>query len=245
MQVKTEQMFAFFGNLVYSFPMTKKKPSPNKITELPDGPANEHGLTPRQAKILDVIRTAIETNGYPPSMREIGQAAGLASPASVSYQLETLVEKGFIRRDATKGRALEITYPSEGEAITPEKTRNVPLLGSIAAGSPILAEQSFDEVFPLPESFVGKGDVYMLKVKGDSMVDAAICDGDYVVIRAQKDANKGEIVAAMIDGEATVKTWSKKDGHYWLLPANENYAPIPGDNAEILGIVTAVLRSIR
>jgi repressor LexA len=165
-------MFAFFQNLVYAFPMTnpksKKKSSPSeKVSELPDGPANEHGLTPRQAKILDVIRTAIETNGYPPSMREIGQAAGLASPASVSYQLETLVEKGFIRRDATKGRALEITYPSEGEAITPEKTRNVPLLGSIAAGSPILAEQSFDEVFPLPESLVGKGDIYMLKVKGD------------------------------------------------------------------------------
>ena len=228
-------MFAFFGNLVYAFPMTNPT-GKKKISELPDGPANEQGLTPRQAKILDVIRTAIETNGYPPSMREIGQAAGLASPASVSYQLETLVEKGFIRRDATKGRALEIT---------PEKTRNVPLLGSIAAGSPILAEQSFDEVFPLPESLVGKGDIYMLKVKGDSMIDVAICDGDYVVIRAQKDANKGEIVAAMIDGEATVKTWSKKDGHYWLLPANDNYAPIPGDGAEILGIVTAVLRSIR
>ena len=183
MQAKIEQMFAFFGNLVYAFPMSnpksKKKSSPSeKVSELPDGPANEQGLTPRQAKILDVIRTAIETNGYPPSMREIGQAAGLASPASVSYQLETLVEKGFIRRDATKGRALEITYPSEGEAITPEKTRNVPLLGSIAAGSPILAEQSFDEVFPLPESLVGKGDIYMLKVKGDSMIDVAICDGD-------------------------------------------------------------------
>ena len=150
------------------------------------------------------------------------------------------------RRDATRGRAIEIKVPGEPEnAITPEKTRLVPLVGRIAAGAPILAEQEVEEVFPLPESLVGPGDVYLLKVVGDSMVDAAICDGDFVVIRQQKGAELGEIVAAMIDGEATVKTFSKKDGHYWLLPANENYAPIPADDAEILGKVTAVLRSIR
>jgi repressor LexA len=118
------------------------------------------------------------------------------------------------------------------------------LVGRIAAGNPILAEQEVEEVLPLPESIVGKGDLFLLQVKGDSMIDLAICDGDFVVIRSQKDAQKGEIVAAMIDGEATVKTWSKKDGHFWLLPANDDYAPIPADEAVILGKVTAVLRSV-
>jgi repressor LexA len=210
--------------------------------------SNKHGLTPRQTKILEVIQEAITKNGYPPSMREIGSAAGLASPASVSHQLKVLEEKGWIRRDATKGRALEIKFPGQehlSNQVVAERTVNVPLVGRIAAGAPILAEQEVEEVFPLPESLVGSGDVYLLKVVGDSMIDVAICDGDYVVIRAQKNAEKGEIVAAMIDGEATVKTFSKKDGHYWLLPANDNYAPIPADNAEILGKVTAVLRSVR
>jgi len=229
--------------------MTKKdvvNPSaPATVSELPDGPADDNGLTTRQQLILDVIKKAIETNGYPPSMREIGQAAGLASPASVKYQIEALVDKGFIRKDASKGRAFEITDPNDGDSIKPEKTVNIPLVGRIAAGGPILAEQHIEEVFPLPESLVGQGELFLLKVVGDSMIDVAICDGDYVVIRSQKDANKGEIVAAMIDGEATVKTFSKKDGHYWLLPANDNYAPIPADNAEILGKVTAVLRSVR
>ena len=224
---------------------TGVKKAPATISELPDGPADDNGLTTRQQLILDVIKKAIETNGYPPSMREIGQAAGLASPASVKYQIEALVEKGFIRKDASKGRAFEITDPSDSDSIKPEKTVNIPLVGRIAAGGPILAEQHIEEVFPLPESLVGQGELFLLKVVGDSMIDVAICDGDYVVIRSQKDANKGEIVAAMIDGEATVKTFSKKDGHYWLLPANDNYAPIPADDAEILGKVTAVLRSVR
>jgi len=229
--------------------MTKKdvvNPSaPATVSELPDGPADDNGLTTRQQLILDVIKKAIETNGYPPSMREIGQAAGLASPASVKYQIEALVDKGFIRKDASKGRAFEITDPNDGDSIKPEKTVNIPLVGRIAAGGPILAEQHIEEVFPLPESLVGQGELFLLKVVGDSMIDVAICDGDYVVIRSQKNAEKGEIVAAMIDGEATVKTFSKKDGHYWLLPANDNYAPIPADTAEILGKVTAVLRSVR
>ena len=121
----------------------------------------------------------------------------------------------------------------------------VPLVGRIAAGGPITAEQQVEDIYPLPASLVGEGELFMLKVVGDSMIDVAICDGDYVVIRSQKNCEKGEIVAAMIDGEATVKTFSKKDGHVWLLPANDNYSPIPGDNAEILGKVTAVLRSVR
>jgi repressor LexA len=218
-----------------------KKP----ISELPDGPTDANGLTPRQLKILSVIKTAVEDQGYPPSMREIGQAAGLSSTASVTYQLQILEEKGWIRRDASRGRAIEITLPGQdGEAAPQDKTRLIPLVGRIAAGNPILAEQEVEEVLPLPESIVGKGDLFLLQVKGDSMIDLAICDGDFVVIRSQKDAQKGEIVAAMIDGEATVKTWSKKDGHYWLLPANDYYAPIPADEAVILGKVTAVLRSV-
>ena len=223
--------------------MSKK---PLKLSELPDGPVDENGLTPRQTKILLAIKEAMETNGYPPSMREIGEAAGLSSPSSVKYQLEALEAKGWIRRDPSRGRALEVLTPGDErfEDIKPERTHNVPLVGRIAAGGPILAEQNVEELFPLPASLVGEGDLFMLKVVGDSMIDAAICDGDYVVIRSQKDANKGEIVAAMIDGEATVKTLSKKNGQIWLLPANDNYQPIDGNQAEILGVVTAVLRSL-
>jgi repressor LexA len=220
--------------------------NPSKLTELPDGPIDENGLTPRQTKILLAIKEAMETNGYPPSMREIGEAAGLSSPSSVKYQLEALESKGWIRRDPSRGRALEVLTPGDErfEDIKPERTHNVPLVGRIAAGGPILAEQNVEELFPLPASLVGEGDLFMLKVVGDSMIDAAICDGDYVVIRSQKDANKGEIVAAMIDGEATVKTFSKKSGQIWLLPANDSYQPIDGNQAEILGVVTAVLRSL-
>lgn len=223
-----------------------KKNDAAKVTELPDGPAGEHGLTARQLKILGAIKDALETNGYPPSMREIGEAAGLSSPSSVKYQLEALESKGWIRRDPSRGRALEVLTPGDErfEDIKPERTHNVPLVGRIAAGGPILAEQNVEELFPLPASLVGEGELFMLKVVGDSMIDAAICDGDYVVIRSQKDANKGEIVAAMIDGEATVKTLSKKNGQIWLLPANDSYQPIDGNQAEILGVVTAVLRSL-
>jgi repressor LexA len=218
------------------------------VAELPDGPVNEEGLTPRQMKILEVIQSALDSQGYPPSMREIGIAAGLSSPSSVKYQLEVLEEKGWIRRDPTRGRALEILLPESAEVSAEssmDQMRAVPLVGRVAAGGPILAEQSVEETFPLPASLVGQGELFMLKVVGDSMIDAAICDGDFVVIRAQKTCEKGEIVAAMIDGEATVKTFSRRDGKIWLLPANPNFSPIPGDNAEILGKVTAVLRALR
>jgi len=203
-------------------------------------------LTTRQVSILDFIKTSSESQGYAPSMREIGEAAGLNSPASVKYQLDILEEKGFIRRDADRGRAMEVVLPDSmtGAGAHTDKTRFIPLVGSIAAGVPITADQQVEETFPLPESLVGKGDLFMLKVKGESMIDAAICDGDYVVIRQQKDANNGDIVAAMIDGEATVKTFSRKSGHIWLLPANDDFAPIDGDGCEVLGIVTAVLRSL-
>jgi len=209
-------------------------------------PTPKPELTTRQVTILDFIKTSSESQGYAPSMREIGEAAGLNSPASVKYQLDILEEKGFIRRDADRGRAMEVVLPDHmtGEAAHTDKARFIPLVGSIAAGVPITADQQVEETFPLPESLVGKGELFMLKVKGESMINAAICDGDYVVIRQQKDANNGDIVAAMIDGEATVKTFSRKSGHIWLLPANDDFAPIDGDQCEVLGIVTAVLRSL-
>ncbi|MBM3656321.1 MAG: transcriptional repressor LexA [Actinobacteria bacterium] len=219
---------------------------PANLTELPDGPVDENGLTPRQTKILVAIKEAMQAHGYPPSMREIGEAAGLASPSSVKYQLEALEQKGWIRRDPSRGRALEVLTPGDErfEDIKPEKVHNVPLVGRIAAGGPILAEQNVEGLFPLPASLVGEGDLFMLKVVGDSMINAAICDGDFVVIRSQKDADKGEIVAAMIDGEATVKTFTRKNGQIWLMPANDEYQPMDGSQAEILGVVTAVLRSL-
>jgi len=227
-------MFEFIPNLWNNLCMAKKI-----------SPAGEH--TARQLSILDFIKSSTESQGYAPSMREIGDAAGLASPASVKYQLDILTEKGFIRRDENRGRAMEVVLPDSmmGATAPTDKTRFIPLVGRIAAGGPITAEQDVEEIVPLPESLVGSGDLFMLKVVGDSMVNAAICDGDFVVIRSQKDCNKGEIVAAMIDGEATVKTFSRKDGHIWLLPANDDFEPINGDNCEILGKVTAVLRSVR
>ncbi|MDA0217452.1 MAG: transcriptional repressor LexA [Actinobacteria bacterium] len=214
-----------------------------EIIELPDSQLDAAGLTDRQRLILEVIRLSVEERGYPPTMREIGEAAGLSSPSSVKYQLGELESKGFIRRDPSRGRAVEIRE-IEGSAPL-AKTHNIPLVGRIAAGAPLLAEQEVEEIFPLPASLVGEGDLYMLKVVGDSMIDLAICDGDFVVVRAQKSCEKGEIVAAMIDGEATVKTFSRKNGKIWLLPANDRYLPIPGEGAEILGKVTAVLRSVK
>ena len=231
-------MFEFIPNLWNHLCMAKKI-----------SPAGE--LTARQISILDFIKSSTESQGYAPSMREIGDAAGLAFPASVKYQLDILTEKGFIRRDENRGRAMEVVLPESiaesmmGAPTPTDKTRFIPLVGRIAAGGPITAEQDVEEIVPLPESLVGSGDLFMLKVVGDSMINAAICDGDFVVIRSQKDCNKGEIVAAMIDGEATVKTFSRKDGHIWLLPANDDFEPINGDKCEILGKVTAVLRSVR
>ena len=210
-------------------------------------------LTEIQTQILQTIMKSKSARGIVPSMREIAEIVGLNSVASVSYQLDNLEEKGYIRRQENLSRNVEVLISPEGwdEADVPENviplaaTTLVPMVGTIAAGGPLLAEQNIDEQFPLPKSLVGSGELFMLKVVGDSMINAAICDGDYVVIRSQKDCNKGEIVAAMIDGEATVKTFTKKDGHIWLMPANDDYKPINGDNAEILGIVTAVLRPLR
>ncbi|MDT0165544.1 transcriptional repressor LexA [Actinotalea sp. AC32] len=237
---------------------------------LPDGPAGGDGLTPRQRLVLETIRSSVERRGYPPSMREIGEAVGLTSPSSVKHQLMALERKGYLRRDPNRPRAIEVVHPDDARVAEPlgsaahagaptgatdahdptlegdaaPRPSYVPVVGRIAAGGPILAEQVVEDVFPLPRQLVGEGDLFLLRVAGDSMLDAAICDGDWVVVRRQPVAENGEIVAAMIDGEATVKTLSRRDGHVWLLPQNAAYEPIPGDEAVVLGRVVSVLRSL-
>ena len=209
-------------------------------------------LSAKQIAILEVIQTSIARYGYPPSMREIGDAVGLKSLSSVTHQLGQLELSGYLRRDPGKTRAMEVlidlpgtstenpadSAPAVGDAAL------VPLVGQIAAGIPITAEQQVEEIFPLPRQLVGKGELFMLKVNGESMIDAAICDGDWVVVRTQSNAENGEIVAAMIDGEATVKTFRRRDGHTWLLPRNSAFEPILGDDAIVLGKVVAVLRAV-
>jgi repressor LexA len=235
---------------------------------LPDGEAGDDGLTARQRLVLETIRSSVEHRGYPPSMREIGEAVGLTSPSSVKHQLMALERKGYLRRDPNRPRAIEVVQPDDSRTITAWSPQSrqpapepygeehlasqdtaptpsyVPVVGRIAAGGPILADQVVEDVFPLPRQLVGDGDLFLLRVAGDSMIDAAICDGDWVVVRRQPVAENGEIVAAMIDGEATVKTFKRSDGHVWLLPHNPAYAPIPGDQAQVLGRVVSVLRSL-
>jgi repressor LexA len=238
---------------------------PVVIPETPDRPDPDHVLTWRQRKVLQVIRDSVQKRGYPPSMREIGEAVGLTSTSSVSYQLSTLQRKGYLHRDVGRPRTVEVRLPGH-PAVRPEPSQNgvsevsepssdgldipsqeatyVPLVGRIAAGVPITADQQIEEIFPLPRQLVGEGSLFMLKVAGDSMINAAIADGDWVVIRQQEDAENGEIVAAMIDGEATVKTLKQSDGHVWLMPHNPAFTPILGDDASILGKVVAVLRRV-
>jgi repressor LexA len=213
-------------------------------------PEPQEGLTARQRAILDVIRDSVDRRGYPPSIREICEAAGLASTSSVAHQLTVLERKGYLRRDPNRPRAVDVRgadqmYADEArEASELPQPVYVPMVGQIAAGGPILAEQLVTDVLPLPRELVGDGTLFMLKVVGDSMIDAAISDGDWVVVRQQATAENGEIVAAMIDSEATVKTWRRRDGHAWLLPHNPAYAPIPADEATILGRVVTVLRKL-
>lgn len=236
---------------MHDSPAQGQKTPDNNVISLPDGPADLEGLTARQRKILEFISSTTADRGYPPSVREIGDAVGLSSSSSVQHQLGQLVSKGFINRDATRARALDVRQPETAGILehlaagdlTPT-AQYVPLVGQIAAGGPILAEQSVEEVFPLPKSLVGDGELFMLKVKGDSMVDAAICDGDFVVIRRQQSCDNGDIVAALLDDEATVKTFKKRDGHVWLMPHNPAYEPILGDHAQIMGKVVSVLRKV-
>ncbi|MBW3091888.1 transcriptional repressor LexA [Bifidobacterium sp. 82T10] len=228
----------------------------------------EQALTDRQRKVLDAIRTHVADKGFVPSFREIGEAAGLKSPSSVKHQLQVLEEKGFIRMNANKGRAIELvadspspTVPSAadgsatvlpfpsvqeagGASVSILQSRDVPLVGRIAAGVPITAEQHVDDVMRLPERLTGTGNLFMLEVHGDSMVDAAICDGDFVVVREQQSAENGDIVAALLGDEATVKTFRNDNGHVWLIPHNPAYSPIDGTHAQIMGRVVTVLRKL-
>lgn len=230
--------------------------------------SNARSLTIRQKKILETIQRSIGKNGYPPSMREIGDTVGLKSLSSVTHQLSQLEKLGYLRRDPRRPRAMEILLPlqlSEDAAAaeapkpadeagtddakiielsTSADTTMVPLVGRIAAGGPILADQTVEDVFALPRQLVGHGELFMLRVSGDSMVDAAICDGDWVVVRRQQTANNGDIVAALLDEEATVKTFRQRDGHTWLLPQNSRYEPILGDSATVMGRVVSVMRSL-
>jgi repressor LexA len=222
------------------------------------GTRRRKSLSEKQLAVLAVIQRSVSQRGYPPSMREIGDAVGLASLSSVTHQLNQLELSGYLRRDPNRPRALEILIelPQSSEDVPAGDAESfqpgaqiadaamVPLVGRIAAGVPILADQQIDEVFPLPRQLVGKGELFMLKVVGESMIDAAILDGDWVVVRQQKTAENGEIVAAMLDNEATVKVFRQRDGHTWLLPRNSNFEPILGDYAEILGKVVSVLRSV-
>jgi repressor LexA len=218
------------------------------------GAPRDTTLTERQRTILDTIRSSVTTRGYPPSIREIGDAVGLTSTSSVAHQLRTLERKGFLRRDANRPRAVDVRSPEDvakaevttdvaGSDALPEPTY-VPVLGRIAAGGPILAEEAVEDVFPLPRELVGEGSLFLLKVVGESMIDAAICDGDWVVIRQQNVADNGDIVAAMIDGEATVKTFKRTRDQVWLMPHNPVFDPIPGNDAAILGKVVTVIRKI-
>jgi repressor LexA len=222
----------------------------NEQTAAKPGTRRRRSLSDKQLAILEVIQRSVSTLGYPPSMREIGDAVGLASLSSVTHQLNQLELSGYLRRDPNRTRALEVLIEIPSAAESNESTipvgdaAMVPLVGRIAAGIPITADQQIEEVFPLPRQLVGKGDLFMLKVVGESMIDAAICDGDWVVVRQQQNAENGEIVAAMLEEEATVKVFQQRDGHTWLLPRNTSFAPIVGDNAVILGKVVAVLRSV-
>ena len=237
-----------------------RRPGRPKVTEMPD-PAT--GLTRRQQAILDVIRESVERRGYPPSIREICEAAGLASTSSVAHQLSVLERKGFLRRDPNRPRAVDVRTSADDSEKLGEKPKAarralavvdqaprgeapvfVPVVGRIAAGGPILAEQMIEDVLPLPKSLVGEGTLFMLKVVGESMIEAGICDGDWVVVRQQPEAENGEIVAAMIDGEATVKTLQRRNGQVWLLPHNPAFSPIDGADASLLGRVVSVLRKL-
>ncbi len=205
-------------------------------------------LTDRQERILEVIRRAVAERGYPPSVREIGDAVGLRSPSSVHSQMNTLENLGYIRRDPSRPRAIEVIGGVDEAPPETSPTRSVPLVGEIAAGVPILAEQQIDEHYALPESLVGTGTIFALRVRGESMIEAGVMPGDVVVIRQQPTVEQGEMCAALIDGEATVKFFRRtKAGEVWLDPANEAYEPIPitADNqSAIMGKVVTVLRKL-
>ena len=214
----------------------------------------EQKLTQRQQAVLDAIRTLREARDMPPTLREIAEAVGLKSVASAKYQIDQLKAMGFLeqRDNISRGISLnalgnEATAEDETPAndnVVTGRFRSYPLLGKIAAGVPLLAQENIDDHVTLPESLVGKGDVFLLKVQGESMKDAAIMDGDIIAVRQQATADNNDIVAALVDDSATVKVFKQADGHTWLLPRNPAFEPILADHAQIMGKVTAVLRSL-
>jgi repressor LexA len=205
-------------------------------------------LTPRQREILNVISTSMQERGYPPSVREIGEAVGLNSPSTVHNHLNTLQKMGFLRRDPTKPRALEVRFDTNSEvAMERRPSRHVPLIGEVAAGTGLLAQQNVEDLIPLPTDFTGEGELFMLRVRGDSMIDAGILDGDFVVARQQQTADNGDIVVAGIPGdEATVKTFKKSGNKITLVPANPTMDPMvfTSDEVNVFGKVVTVMRRL-
>ncbi|WP_236794186.1 transcriptional repressor LexA [Amycolatopsis sp. GM8] len=219
------------------------------MTTYDDLDAFEHldasALPPRQQRILVTIRDWVVRHGYPPNTRQLGEAVGLRSSSSVSKHLAALEDKGFLRRSATMSRPIDVRMFLQPSTREPDADSvAVPVVGDIAAGTPISAEEHVDDLLTLPRELTGRGTVFGLRVRGDSMIDAAICDGDIVVVKQQPEAHSGQIVAAMIDGEATVKVFRRRDGHVYLEPRNPAYDVIDGDEAVVLGTVVSVLRSV-
>ena len=224
-----EQVFDLLGEHLYALPMSE-------------------ALTPRQREILNVISTSMQERGYPPSVREIGEAVGLNSPSTVHNHLNTLQKMGFLRRDPTKPRALEVRFDTNSEvAMERRPSRHVPLIGEVAAGTGLLAQQNVEDLIPLPTDFTGEGELFMLRVRGDSMIDAGILDGDFVVARQQQTADNGDIVVAGIPGdEATVKTFKKSGNKITLVPANPTMDPLvfTSDEVSVFGKVVTVMRRL-
>jgi len=205
-------------------------------------------LTPRQREILEVIEQHQRDRGFPPSVREIGEAVGLTSPSTVHAHLATLQKLGFLRRDPTKPRAIEVRFDAtSGAPVERRPVRHVPLVGDVAAGTDVLAQENVEELLPLPLDFTGEGELFMLRVRGDSMIDAGILDGDFIVARAQTTADQNDMVVAGIPGEeATVKTFTRDGDKVVLVPANDDYEPMTFDPDEvaIFGKVVTVLRKL-
>ena len=206
-------------------------------------------LTPRQREILNVISQSMQDRGYPPSVREIGEAVGLNSPSTVHNHLNTLQKMGFLRRDPTKPRAIEVRFDTNSEvAMERRPSRHVPLIGDVAAGTGVLAQENVEDLIPLPTDFTGEGELFMLRVRGDSMIEAGILDGDFVVARQQTVAENGDIVVAGIPGdEATIKTFKKSGNNITLVPSNSSMKPMvfTSDEVQIYGILVTVMRQLR
>jgi repressor LexA len=205
-------------------------------------------LSPKRKQILDCISESLRQRGYPPSVREIGETVGLTSSSTVHAHLAVLQREGYLRRDPTKPRAIEVRFdPASKVVMDARPLRHVPLVGEVAAGTGMLAQENVEELYPLPEDFTGTGSLFMLKVSGDSMVDDGIMDGDFVVVRQQPEAERGDIVVAGIpDGEATVKRFSTHDGQVVLTPANARLSPMTFDPSEVTvyGKVVTVMRRL-